>query len=143
VQFIGTTYPFTLNTNDMDNWYGFMEERNQITSFIAANNITGVVFFSADRHWAGVFEVMPGVLEVVVSPVDAFVGDVSASTKAGPDPVLFTAGSSNFVGTFEWNSYVSPPRLNIEVVESKGDNKGGRLYSQGFSLVGGQLKLAI
>ena len=68
-KFIAFSVPFSLHSKDGDCWYGFQYERAHILDYIQQNNITGVMFLSGDRHWAGVFELREGIFELSVSPI--------------------------------------------------------------------------
>jgi len=88
-------------------------------NFIDSHNISGVMFISADRHWAGVFEVMPGTLqeriisnrlqlnsclgifEFSASPVDAFMDPNVEKIRKGDDRVLFASGGRKHLGSIQ------------------------------------------
>jgi len=68
-KFVGSSVPFALHSKSSDCWYGYKRERDEILDYIETNNIPGVTFLSGDRHWAGIFELRPGIFEFSVSPI--------------------------------------------------------------------------
>jgi len=70
-KFIGTSVPFS--RPNPDKWGGFPAERDEVLGLIKKNKIPGVVFLSADVHYAAVSRV-PGNLglkEFIVGPMAA------------------------------------------------------------------------
>lgn len=70
-KFIATPVP--LYGGGSDRWDGYPKERAELLSFIAANNIRGVVILSADLHYAAVTKVpgKKGLKEIVAGPLAA------------------------------------------------------------------------
>ena len=70
-KFIATSVQFSGLRHD--SWFGFSQERDEILRWIAKKNVKGVVFLSADVHYAAVSRV-PGPLplkEVTAGPIAA------------------------------------------------------------------------
>jgi alkaline phosphatase D len=68
-KFIATPVP--LYGGGADRWDGFPAEREELLRWIAQKNIKGVVFITADMHYAAVSRVpgRPGLKEIVAGPI--------------------------------------------------------------------------
>jgi len=70
-KFVTTPVPFS--SPDPDKWGGFPEDRNEVLALIKKKKISGVVFLTADVHYAAVAHV-PGALglrELITGPLAA------------------------------------------------------------------------
>jgi len=76
----------TLYGGGSDRWDGYPKERRELLKFIAANRIRGVVFLSADLHYAAVSKV----------PRGNGLKEIAAGPLAAPMNVITNSASSRF-----------------------------------------------
>eukprot|EP00028_Trichosphaerium_sp_Am-I-7-wt_P012262 CAMPEP_0168528344 /NCGR_PEP_ID=MMETSP0405-20121227/13195_1 /TAXON_ID=498012 /ORGANISM="Trichosphaerium sp, Strain Am-I-7 wt" /LENGTH=393 /DNA_ID=CAMNT_0008551735 /DNA_START=264 /DNA_END=1441 /DNA_ORIENTATION=+ len=103
--------------NGGDTWGAYRTELNEVLDFISNNNIS-VVLFSADRHFAAVWELRPGLFEFSVSPVDVLYGDFGDDPPADPGDgtkQLFLDRSGNFFGKITASTDASPPTIKVDI----------------------------
>ncbi|HWH77091.1 MAG TPA: alkaline phosphatase D family protein [Candidatus Binatus sp.] len=79
-KFICTSVPFT---GGADKWGDFAQERDEIVTFIEQKKIAGVIFLSADVHYAAVARVpgASGLKEIITGPLAATFGKVNPGAK--------------------------------------------------------------
>ncbi len=67
-----------------DRWDGYPKERAELLRFIAANNIRGVVFLSADMHYAAVIKIPrpKGLKEIAAGPLAAAMNVITNSAAS-------------------------------------------------------------
>ena len=67
-----------------DRWDGYPKERAELLRFIAANNIRGVVFLSADMHYAAVIKISrpKGLKEIAAGPLAAAMNVITNSAAS-------------------------------------------------------------
>lgn len=125
-KFIGTSVPFS--GKGRDKWGGFPGERDEILKFIANKKISGIVFISADLHYAAVSRVSGGLglKEVTVGPLAAQVN--WAATGRSKRFEFFSNESFNY-------GHVTvdpgpPPYALVEILDQ--DNKS--LYKTRFEV---------
>jgi alkaline phosphatase D len=116
---------FSNHISSGESWPAYNVERSEILSFIADNQIPGVVLISGDEHWAGVFHLAPwGIYEIAPAPMTVGVHGPSPLT----DPqVLFASGNSpqnqfgSFFGLFNVDTTVCPAELTIQIMNINGN----------------------
>jgi len=81
-KFVATSVP--LNGGGSDRWDGYPNERTELLRFIAANKIRGVVFLSADLHYAAVTKVprTKGLKEIAAGPLAAAMNVITNSAAS-------------------------------------------------------------
>jgi len=115
-KFIATSVPFT--SPGYDQWGGYPSERDEILSFIVGNGIKGVVFLSADLHYAAVVPVPggEGIKEIITGPLaqmTRFPADVE-----GLD--FWYGGERNYL-MIEVAYRGAEPQLQVSIIDK--DNK--------------------
>lgn len=67
-----------------DRWDGYPKERAELLRFIAANNVRGVVFLSADMHYAAVIKIprTKGLKEIAAGPLAAAMNVITNSAAS-------------------------------------------------------------
>ncbi|MDH3505464.1 MAG: alkaline phosphatase D family protein, partial [Nitrospirota bacterium] len=83
-KFIGT--PVTMDGGGRDRWDGYPKERSRIIRFINENKIPGVVFLSADLHYAAITKIRNG----------AGLRDIAAGPLGAPLNRITNGGASRF-----------------------------------------------
>lgn len=106
---------------------GYRYERNALWDFIDENKITGVVFWSADQHWAGAFKAMYGKTvarpryEGLATPYNQTVnGGTTYPRDAVNGPVFwkYTAGVN--MGVVTVDTTVSPATVSFQLYGPSG-----------------------
>jgi alkaline phosphatase D len=79
-KFIATTVPMV--GGGWDRWDGYPKEREQILSFIKGRKITGVVFLSADLHYAAITKIpnSGGLKDITAGPLAAPLNRITNGT---------------------------------------------------------------
>jgi len=79
-KFIATTVPMA--GGGRDRWDGYPEERAQILSFIKDRKISGVVFLSADLHYAAITKIPKsgGLRDITAGPLAAPLNRITNGT---------------------------------------------------------------
>jgi alkaline phosphatase D len=139
-KFLATSSPMALHTKSVDCWFGYKRERDELLDHIVANNITGVTFLSGDRHWAGIFELRPGIFEFSVSPIDAFFDELAPSAmepSLAPERIAFTADFQNMAGLLTYG----PSGVNMKIFKTfPQSSNGDPIYNQNFALTNGRMR---
>ena len=86
-----STVPFNF-CNPADDWQAFSTERDELFDFIANEGLTGVVLFSADRHYFAAHQHPHGLREYHMGPLAAGLG---AHPPQRPE-VIASAWTENF-----------------------------------------------
>lgn len=75
-KFIVTSVPFTKGwkgvDGDKDTWGGYLQERDEILSFIEEKRVQNVVFLSGDRHEFAAVQFRSNIVEFSTSPLNMF-----------------------------------------------------------------------
>lgn len=81
-KFVATSVPLYGGGNDR--WDGYPKERAELLRFIAANRIRGVVFLSADLHYAAVIKIprTKGLKEIAAGPLAAAMNVITNSAAS-------------------------------------------------------------
>jgi alkaline phosphatase D len=128
---IASSVPFDFAT-ERDHWSAFATERDAILSFIAMNEITGVVAISTDRHYFEARHYRNGLKEFHIGPLSAGAGryaalndEIVARSKERNvgeimvepgDPPLLTFRCLNEAGAVLYEESFAPGRLAIKEV---------------------------
>ena len=93
-KFIASAVP--LAGGGYDRWDGFPQERAEIIEFIRSRKITGVVFLSADMHYAAITKIpnSGGLRDITAGPLAAPLNRVTNGTAARYE--FFMAENFNF-----------------------------------------------
>lgn len=113
-KFIAGPVPFT--SPSYDKWGGFPTERDEILAFILANQVQGVVFLSADLHYAATVAVPGGngIKEFITGPL-AQVARYPTNTEGHE---FWHGGEANYL-LIEVNDSGSDPYLVASVVDKQ------------------------
>ncbi len=103
-KFVATPVP--LYGGGSDRWDGYPKERAELLRFIAANSIRGVVFLSADMHYAAVTKI----------PRPKGLKEITAGPLAAPMNVITNSAASRFEffsnQTFNFAKITVDPKLD-------------------------------
>lgn len=93
-KFVGTTVPMA--GGGKDRWDGYPAERDEILAFIHQKKISGVVFMSADLHYAAVTKIPNGngLIDITAGPLAAPLNRVTNSANRRYE--FFLAENFNF-----------------------------------------------
>lgn len=117
-KFIGTSVPFS--SPNADKWGGFPADRDEVLKLIAQKKIGGVIFLTADVHYAAVSRV-PGRLalkEIIVGPLGA---QMNRSTGGTAKRFEFFSSEYFNYGLVKVNAKAGSPHAEIEILDQ--DNK--------------------
>ena len=115
-KFVATPVP--LYGGGSDRWDGYPKERAELLRFITANNIRGVVFLSADLHYAAVIKI----------PRTKGIKEIAAGPLAAPMNVITNSAASRFEyfsnQTFNFAKVTVDPKLDpaqvfVEFIDEK------------------------
>jgi phosphodiesterase/alkaline phosphatase D-like protein len=111
-----------------DRWDGYPKERAEILKFIADKKIHGVVFLSADLHYAAVSRIPAGkgLREITAGPLAAPLNRITDGTASRFD--FFLAENFNFA-KITVDPTVRPPHAVVEFIDQ--DNQ--RFYTTKIS----------
>jgi len=117
-KFIATSV--TMAGGDSDRWEGFPKERQQILRYINDQNIRGVVFLSADMHYAAVTNIPKsgGIKDITAGPLGAPLNRITNGTARRFE--FFLAENFNF-GKITVDPKNEPGKALLEFVDQ--DNK--------------------
>ena len=117
-KFIATSV--TMAGGDSDRWEGFPKERQQILRYINDRNIRGVVFLSADMHYAAVTNIPKsgGIKDITAGPLGAPLNRITNGTARRFE--FFLAENFNF-GKITVDPKNEPGKALLEFVDQ--DNK--------------------
>jgi alkaline phosphatase D len=117
-KFIATSVP--MFGGGRDRWDGYPEERKEILNFITQRKLTGVVFLSADLHYAAITRLPDagGLKDITAGPLAAPLNRIAN----GADPAFeyFSADRFNFV-KITINPTVEPTNAQVEFIDK--DNR--------------------
>jgi alkaline phosphatase D len=106
-----------LHGGGSDRWDGFPTERREIFRWIHDKNIEGVVFISADLHFASVARVARHMKEIVVGPMAAALNVLAIGYSTEME--FFSNKSFNY-GTITIDPKLSPPRVQLDIRDEAG-----------------------
>jgi len=111
-KFVATSVPFT--SPNSDKWGGYRKERDEILDMIQRKGIKGVVFLSADVHYAAVSGVGrgSGLKEIIVGPIGAPMGLARGTARRFE---FFSRESFNY-GMATVYAKANPPYAEIEIL---------------------------
>ncbi len=117
-KFVATSVPFS--GRNPDKWGGFPAERDEVLRFIEDNQIKGVVFLTADVHFAAVRRVKrrSRLKEFIVGPLAT---KINKKAKGRGKRVEFFYNDSFNYGFVRVHATTSPPYAEIEILDE--DNK--------------------
>jgi phosphodiesterase/alkaline phosphatase D-like protein len=86
----------TLDGGGRDRWDGYPQERAEILRYIKSNKITGVVFLSADLHYAAITRIRNGggLKDITAGPLAAPLNRITNGTARRFE--FFSAENFNF-----------------------------------------------
>ncbi|MEX0601592.1 MAG: alkaline phosphatase D family protein, partial [Rhodothermales bacterium] len=103
----------------LDTWDGFPEERDEIFSFLAANEIDGVVLLSADRHRSDAWRIERedgyALYEFESSQL------TNVHTHELMDGALFGYNEKNSFGRLTFDTQAEDPTVTYEIVSIDGE----------------------
>lgn len=99
-----------------DRWDGFPRERADIMEWIEENKITGVVFISADLHYAAVAR-LPGRLEIKEIVTGPLASQVNVFGVGYAEKVDFSSNETFNYGLITIDPKLPPPRLLLEILD--------------------------
>jgi alkaline phosphatase D len=79
-KFIASSTP--LSGGGRDRWDGYPKERSEMLRYINTNKIPGVVFLSADLHYAAITKIRGGLKDITAGPLGAPLNRVTNGTLA-------------------------------------------------------------
>ncbi|MGH7797976.1 MAG: alkaline phosphatase D family protein [Candidatus Binatia bacterium] len=117
-KFIATTVPMA--GGGRDRWDGYPEERGQILSFIHDKKIRGVVFLSADLHYAAITKIpnSRGLKDITAGPLGAPLNRVTNGAARRFE--YFLAENFNFA-KITIDSKIDPTKAVVEFIDQ--DNR--------------------
>jgi len=113
---VATSVPFS--GRGQDKWGGYSPERDEILRYIATHNVSGVIFLTADVHYAAVVKV-PGDLglkEFIVGPLGTHMNRRSQGTARRFE--FFYKEAVNY-GLVRVNAAAQPPYADIEILDAE------------------------
>jgi alkaline phosphatase D len=101
-----------------DRWDGYPKERAELLRFIAANNIRGVVFLSADLHYAAVIKIpgKNGLKEIAAGPLAAAMNVITNSAASRFE--FFSNKTFNFA-KITVDPKVDPTHASVEFIDEE------------------------
>ena len=117
-KFIATTVPMA--GGGSDRWDGYPKERSEILRFINEKKLSGVVFLSADLHYAAITKIPKsgGLVDITAGPLAAPLNRVTNGTNRRYE--FFLAENFNF-GKITVDPKVNPNEALLEFVDQ--DNR--------------------
>lgn len=117
-KFIGTPVPMA--GGGSDRWDGYPKERAEILNFIRERKISGVVFLSADMHYAAITKIPKsgGLKDITAGPIAAPLNRVTNGTASRYE--YFLADNFNFV-KITIDPKVDPQKALLEFIDQ--DNR--------------------
>ena len=117
-KFIATSV--TMAGGDGDRWDGFPRERREILRYINERKIRGVIFLSADMHYAAITNIPKsgGIKDITAGPLGAPLNRITNGTASRYD--FFLAENFNF-GKITVDPKNEPEKASLEFIDQ--DNK--------------------
>lgn len=111
-KFVATSVPFS--SPNKDKWGGFPADRDEVLRVIAERKIKGVIFLTADVHYAAVSRVPGklGVKEIITGPIAARMGRASGKAKRFE---FFSKEHFNY-GLVRVHASADPPYAEIAIL---------------------------
>lgn len=115
-KFVATSVP--LYGGGGDRWDGYPKERAELLRFIAANNVRGVVFLSADMHYAAVIKIprTNGLKEIAAGPLAAAMNVITNSAASRFE--YFSNKTFNFA-KITVDPELDPAHATVEFIDEK------------------------
>ena len=112
-KFVATPMPFS--SPDADKWGGFPDERNEVLGVIKKKKISGVVFLTADVHYAAVTRVAGGLglREFITGPIAA---QMDTKVTGTAKRFEFFKGDVFNYGLVKVYAKATPPYAEIEIL---------------------------
>jgi alkaline phosphatase D len=117
-KFVATAVPMA--GGGRDRWDGYPKERHEILNFIKERKIRGVVFLSADMHYAAITKIpnSGGLRDITAGPIAAPVNRISNGTAARYE--YFLAENFNFA-KITIDPKIDPGKAMVEFIDQ--DNR--------------------
>ena len=114
-KFVCTSVPFS--SPSPDKWGGYPADRDEVLAAIKKKQIRGVIFLTADVHYAAVVKVpgAPALREIITGPLGAPMGKASGTAKRFE---YFNNEVFNY-GLVTVNAEREPPSVDIEILSDK------------------------
>ena len=113
-KFIATSV--TMDGGGSDRWDGYPQERAEILRYIKNHKITGVIFLSADLHYAGITRIRNGggLKDISAGPIAAPLNRITNGTAGRFE--FFLAENFNF-GKFTIDPKTAPACAQLEFID--------------------------
>ncbi|HMJ47127.1 MAG TPA: alkaline phosphatase D family protein [Ferruginibacter sp.] len=123
---VGSQVINPLGTTECMRRYSF--EYNDLINFISAQNISGILFFSGDRHHSEVMKVeRPGaysLYDITISPYTAGISRPSAAEANHPNRIINTLVEQQNFGTISITGKKNERKLRVQFLGLKGQLLG-------------------
>ncbi|MBE2231369.1 MAG: alkaline phosphatase family protein [Chitinophagaceae bacterium] len=110
-----------------DKWADFPAEYQEFMDFIAANNITGVLFLTGDRHHSEIIRVeRPGrypLYDITVSPLTSGIHSFGGPEKNNPYRIFGLDEKQNYA-RFDFSGERGKRKLTVQFLGVKGEDLG-------------------
>jgi alkaline phosphatase D len=118
VKFIASSVPFA--GGGSDRWDGYPQERSEILRYINTKKISGVVFLSADLHYAAITKIPKsgGIKDITAGPLAAPLNRISNGTARRYE--FFLAENFNFA-KITVDPKAEPGKVSVEFIDQ--DNR--------------------
>lgn len=112
-KFIATSVPISIRRNK-DKWGGFKADRDEVLTYINYHKIPGVIFLSADVHYAADVKIPDGegLREFIVGPLAT---KINTKDRSHRKKFNFYYNDSYNYGLVRVNTQASPPYAEIEI----------------------------
>ena len=113
-KFVATSVP--ISSRHIDKWGGYPVDRAEVLGYISSENIPGVVFLTADVHYAAVSKIPggPGLREFIVGPLATRINEKVKGTARRFE--FFSNDSFNY-GLVKVHAKASPPYAEIDILD--------------------------
>ncbi len=113
-KFIATSVP--ISGRAVDKWGGYPADQTKVLTHILTKRIRGVVFLSADKHYAAVSRIMGGIgiKEFIVGPLAARINEGARGTAKR---FFFFSNESFSYGLVRVHANASPPYAEIDILD--------------------------
>ena len=113
-KFIATSVP--ISSRHIDKWGGYPVDKAEVLGYISSKNIPGVVFLTADVHYAAVSKIPggPGLKEFIVGPLATRINEKVKGTARRFE--FFSNDSFNY-GLVKVHANASPPYAEIDILD--------------------------
>lgn len=113
-KFIATSVP--ISGRSVDKWGGYPSDQTKVLAHILTKRIRGVVFLTADKHYAAVSKIMGGIgiKEFIVGPLAARINEGARGTAKR---FFFFSNESFSYGLVRVHANASPPDAEIDILD--------------------------